>query len=92
MLWMVLAVLSVIPLLAFAITFRLMGRRYQPAVLAAAITGALLGAFLASAGSAMATSVDPTTALLRGGGLGLLGGSIVGGLAAAAMWFWRRAP
>lgn len=90
MLWLVLAVLALVPLLGFVATYRLSGRRWLPAVIVAALIGAALGAFLASAGSAMATSVNPTTAMLRGGGMGLLGGVTVGGVAAAVMAVWQR--
>lgn len=90
MLWLVLAVLALVPLIGFVVTYRISGRRYLPSILVAAVIGAAIGAFLASAGSAMATSVNPTTAMLRGGGMGLLGGAVVGGMIALVMWFWRR--
>jgi hypothetical protein len=92
MLWLVLSLLSLVPLVGFAITFRLSGGKLIPAVSAAGLVGALMGAFLASAGSAMATSVDPRTALFRGGGIGLFGGAALGGVAAALIVLKRRTP
>jgi hypothetical protein len=90
MLWLVFAAFALVPLLGFAAAFRLSGGRYVPAVLVAAAVGAGLGAFLASAGSAMASAVDPTTAMLQGGGIGLLGGAALGGIAATLTRSWRR--
>lgn len=83
------AVLALLPLGAFAIGLKLT-RRTLPAVLAAGLLGACMGAFFASAGSAMASAVQPKTALLRGGGIGLAGGIAVGLLAALVVTMWRR--
>jgi hypothetical protein len=86
---MIVAVLALLPLAAFAIGLKLT-RRTLPAVLAAGLLGACMGAFFASAGSAMASAVEPRTALLRGGGIGLAGGIGVGVLAALVVTLWRR--
>lgn len=83
MTWLVLAVLALLPWAGYAAALRLTGGRIGVAIATAAAVGAALGAFLASAGSAMATSVDPDAAMLRGAGYGLAGGALVGALAAA---------
>jgi hypothetical protein len=86
---MILAVLALLPLAAFAFGLRLT-RRYLPAILIAGLMGASMGAFLATAGSAMASAVHPRTAAIRGGGIGFAGGAAVGGLATLAVMLWRR--
>jgi hypothetical protein len=81
MVWLVLGMLALLPLGVF-VAFRRLARSSRiSALLAAGVTGALLGAFLASAGSAMASAVHPSVALIKGGAVGFLGGTVVGGLA-----------
>lgn len=90
MVWVMLGLLSLVPLAGFGIVYRLLRGRLVPAVVAAGVVGAVVAAFLASAGSAMATAVDPSTALLRGLGIGFLGGTAIGGAAATVVAAWRR--
>jgi len=82
MVYLILGLVCLLPLGGFVLAHRLTAGRLWPSVLAAGAVGAGISAFLATAGSAMATAVDPTTALLRGLGIGFLGGTVIGGLAA----------
>jgi hypothetical protein len=88
--WLLLAILCLLPWAGFALAQRMSGGRYLVSIAAAGAVGAGLGAFLASAAAAMATAVDPGVALMRGAGLGLLGGSAVGTVAALATLARRR--
>lgn len=88
MAWVVIGVLSLLPLSTYVLVKRL--GRTIPAILAAGVVGAGLGWFLASAAAALATSVSPSSALVRGGGFGFLGGVALGSLAAAVERVWRR--
>lgn len=58
--------------------------------LCCALTSGALGSFLAQAGSAMATSVNPKTAALTGAGFGFFLGLIYGGLCLGVMWLFRK--
>lgn len=69
--------LLAVPALMFLILFFALGRRLAIAGVVTAITGGVAGAFLASAGSAMATSVDPNEAMLRGAVIGFAGSATV---------------
>jgi hypothetical protein len=64
------AILSFVPYFA-------LGRRVVPAVIGTGVLGGTAAAFLASAGSAMATSVDPSEAMLRGAGIGFVAGATI---------------
>ena len=88
MAWLVLGVLSLLPLSTYVLVKRF--GHTIPAILAAGVVGAGLGWFLASAAAALATSVSPSSAMARGGGFGFLGGAAMGGLAAAVERVWRR--
>lgn len=87
--WLILSGLSLIPLLGFAVAYRVSGRRAGPGVLTAAVLGAALGGLLASAGSAMASATNPTSALLRGAALGGMAGTTLGGVTAILVQAWR---
>jgi hypothetical protein len=69
--------LAAVPAIIFLVFYFAFGRR---AVLASVVTtslGTAGGAFLASAGSAMATSVNQNDALLQGAAIGFGGSAIV---------------
>lgn len=58
---------------------RLLGvKKWGWLLLAAVVVGVLPGMFIASAASAMATAVDPQSALLRGGLIGAAAGLVMG--------------
>lgn len=82
MLWLIFSVLALLPILGFVAAFKLSNGRYGFSVLIAAFVGGAVGAFLASAGSAMATVVSPSDALVRGGTIGFVAGGALGCLAA----------
>lgn len=88
MAWLVLGLLSLLPLSTYVLVKRF--GHTIPAILAAGVVGAGLGWFLASAAAALATSVSPSSALARGGGFGFLGGVAIGGFGAAVEGVWRR--
>lgn len=67
------ALLLAAPALLFLALYFLLRRRALVAGIVTAIAGAAAGAFLASAGSAMATSVDPADAMMRGAAIGFAG-------------------
>jgi hypothetical protein len=85
----VIAALLVVPAVAFLILYFALGRRAVLAAVLTALIGAAAGAFFASAGSAMATSVDPNDALVRGAGIGFLGSAGVAGVFAFVMKLLR---
>jgi hypothetical protein len=85
----IIAALSVVPAVTFLIFYFALGRRIVLAVVATALIGAAAGAFFASAGSAMATSVDPNDALLRGAGIGFIGSAGVAGVLAFVLKLLR---
>jgi hypothetical protein len=66
-----------------------LGRRAVLAAVVTALIGAAAGAFFASAGSAMATAVDPNEALVRGAGIGFLGSAGVAGVLAVVLKLLR---
>jgi hypothetical protein len=72
--------LLAVPAVVFLILYFVSGRRVLIAVIGTAVIGAAAGAFFASAGSAMATAVDPNEALLQGAGIGFLGSAGVAGV------------
>lgn len=91
----VLGALATVPAIAFLALYFLTGRRAVVAAVATALAGSVAGAFLASAGSAMATSVDPHEAQLRGAAIGFAGSAAVAaglavGLRAAHAWRQRK--
>ncbi len=92
MAWIVFGVLGLVLLIAYAACRRLLGWRRLPALLVAGAMGAALGAFLASAGSAMATAVDPSDAVARGAALGGLAGLGVGGIGVLMEAVWPGGP
>jgi hypothetical protein len=73
------AALLAVPAIVFLMLYFVLGRRAVVAGIVTAALGAAAGAFLASAGSAMATSVNPNDAMLQGAAIGF------GGSAAVAM-------
>ena len=73
----VIAALLAVPAGLFLGIYFVSGRRALIAGAATALAGGAAGAFLASAGSAMATAVNPNTAMLRGGFIGLAGSAAV---------------
>jgi hypothetical protein len=94
MVWLVIGVLSLIPLGTYAACRRLAHASRMVAVLAAGVSGSALGGFLASAGSAMATAVEPGFALAKGGAVGFVGGAAVGilGLVMELAWSGALGP
>ena len=79
--WLLSILILLLPAMLFMGIARLLGVVNWWGFLAAAIIGAALtGAFLSSAGSAMATAVNPQSATLRGAGIGLLSGLISWGI------------
>lgn len=81
----VVAALLAAPAVVFLILYFALGRRVLLAVAVTAVIGAAAGAFFASAGSAMASAVDPNEALLRGAGIGFVGSAGVAGVLAFAL-------
>jgi hypothetical protein len=73
----IIAALLAVPAAVFLLLYFLTGRRAVLAGIVTALAGAAAGAFLASAGSAMATAVDPNAAMLRGGLVGFAGSAAV---------------
>ena len=71
------AALLAVPAVLFLALYFVTGRRALVAGVATALAGGAAGAFLASAGSAMATAVNPNIAMLRGGLIGLAGSAVV---------------
>lgn len=65
-----LAIGIVAPAMLFLIIYFAIGRKAIIAACVTAVSGACAGAFLAAAGSAMATSVNPNDAMLRGAVIG----------------------
>ena len=82
MVWLLsVLILSVPAIVLMGLAFLLLGVRQWWGLMLAAIIGSMLaGMFIASAGSAMATAVDPDEALLRGALIGSGAGIVVGGL------------
>jgi hypothetical protein len=78
----VIAALLAVPAVVFLILYFALGRRAVVAAVVTALIGAAAGAFFASAGSAMATAVDPNEALVRGAGIGFVGSAGVAGVLA----------
>jgi hypothetical protein len=85
----IIAALLAVPAIAFLILYLALGRRVLLAVAMTAVIGAAAGAFFASAGSAMASAVDPNEALLRGAGIGFIGSAGVAGLLAFVLKLLR---
>jgi hypothetical protein len=69
--------LLAVPAVVFLVLYFVLGRRAMAAGVVTAIAGAAAGAFFASAGSAMATSVDPNDAMLRGAAIGFVASGVV---------------
>lgn len=85
----IIAALAAVPVIAFLILYFALGRRAVLAAVVTALIGAAAGAFFASAGSAMATAVDPNEALLRGAGIGFIGSAGVAGVLAFVLRLLR---
>jgi len=77
------------PAVAFLVFYFALRRRAVPAVVVTGILGGVVAAFLSSAGSAMATSVDPQDAMLRGAGLGFAASMAVAAALASALKYLR---
>ena len=73
----VIGVLLAAPAVVFFILYFLLGRRAIVAGIITALISAAAAAFLSSAGSAMATSVDPNEAMMRGAAIGFAGSAVV---------------
>jgi hypothetical protein len=73
----VVGALLAVPAVLFLVLYFAFGRRAMAASVVVALVGASAGAFFASAGSAMATSVDPNEAMLRGAGVGFAASTVV---------------
>lgn len=89
----VIGALAAMPAIVFFVLYFLTGRRIVIAGAVTALAGAAAGAFLASVGSAMATSVNPNEALWRGAVIGLAGSAAVAAVLAAGLGAartWRR--
>lgn len=86
---LVAAALLAVPAVVFLVLYFVLGRRALVAGIVTAIAGAIAGAFLASAGSAMATSVDPNEAMLRGATIGLAGSAIAAAVVALVLRLLR---
>jgi Na+-translocating ferredoxin:NAD+ oxidoreductase RnfD subunit len=71
-------ILAVPVALLMGLAYLLGARKRIWLMLASVIGGTLPGVFIASAASAMATAVDPQSALLRGGLIGAGAGLVVG--------------
>jgi hypothetical protein len=84
-------VLLAVPAVIFLALYFLTGRRALVAGVATTLIGAAAGAFLASAGSAMATSVNPGAALLRGALIGFAGSAAVAAILTLAIRALRAA-
>lgn len=85
----VIAALLAVPAVAFLILYFAFGRRAVLAAVVTALIGAAAGAFFASAGSAMASAVDPNESLVRGAGIGFLGSAGVAGVLAFVLKLLR---
>jgi hypothetical protein len=85
----IIAALLAVPAVVFLVLYFVLGRRVLLAVVVTAVIGAAAGAFFASAGSAMATAVDPNDALVRGAGIGFIGSVGVAGLLAFVLKLLR---
>jgi hypothetical protein len=85
----VIAALLAVPAVVFLILYFALGRRAVVAAVVTALIGAAAGAFFASAGSAMATAVDPNEALVRGAGIGFVGSAGVAGVLAFVLKLLR---
>jgi hypothetical protein len=81
--------LLLIPAILFLMFYFIMGRRAIVAGLITIVVSAAGGAFLASAAYAMATSVDPNAAMLRGAAFGAAGGVVVAGVLAFVLKLMR---
>jgi hypothetical protein len=69
--------LLAMPAVVFLVLYFVLRRRAVVAGVVTAVLGAAAGAFLASAGSAMATSVNPNDAMLQGAAIGFAGSAVV---------------
>lgn len=79
--WFLAFLILMIPATLTMGVIRLLGVTKWGWLLAAAIIGgALAGAFISSAASAMATAVDPQTAALRSALIGVAAGGVSGGV------------
>ena len=79
-----------VPLLAVVIIRRLVPHSVWLQLGAASFGGAICGAFLLSAASAMTSAVSPATAMLRGAAFGAGAGLVVGVLYLLAEAAWRN--
>jgi len=73
----VIGALLAVPAVVFLILYFVLGRRAVAAGVITTLASAAAGAFFASAGSAMATSVDPNEAMMRGAAIGAAGSALV---------------
>lgn len=71
------AALLAVPAIVFLVLYFVLRRRAVVAGVATAVLGAAAGAFLASAGSAMATSVNANHAMMQGAAIGFGGSAVV---------------
>lgn len=88
--WMILLAPVVVPVGALYLMRRWGGRSIWLQLAVAGIVSSALGGFLAAAASAMATSVRPETAVLRGAGIGFVFGVSVGILYLIIVKLWQR--
>lgn len=72
-------------MLVFLVLYFALRRRAASVIILTGILGGLAAAFLSSAGSAMATSVAPNDALLRGAGIGSAASTVIAAALAAAL-------
>lgn len=86
--WIV-GALAIVPAIVFLVLYFVTGRRAVMAASITALAGAAAGAFLSSAGSAMATSVDPNEAMLRGAVIGLVGSAVIASVLALVLRLLR---
>ena len=87
--WVVVAAMLAAPAIVFLVLYFILGRRTVVAGVVTAVLGTLAGAFLASAGSAMATSVDPSEAILRGAAIGFAGSAAAAAVVALLLRILR---
>jgi hypothetical protein len=73
----VVGALLAVPAIIFLVLYFALRRRVVLAGVATSVCGAALAAFLVSAGTAMASSVDPVAAALRGAAIGFAGSAAV---------------
>lgn len=79
--WLLPVLILMVPSALLMGVVRLFGvKQWWWLLLASVVGGVLAGMFITSAASAMATAVNPQSALLRGGLIGLGAGLVVGAL------------